>query len=138
MDWKNFIFGLGGLIIGILLGRFLDYISSILADERKLKHKRREASIVIVDILVEWIRCSYTKNFSNEDRWRLQKTYWKNILVLDKELLDLLHGALAHKQDAVGSQELIVQARKILLELKEPDINANQLISWLPNIKKDS
>jgi len=135
MDWTNFIFGLSvGVLVGALLKSLLDYI---LAKKKELRHKCREATIAIVDILVEWIHCSYTKEFSNEDRWRMQKTYWKNILFLDKKLLDLLHGALAYKQDAVDSQELIVQARKILLKLKKPDINANQLISWHPNIKKN-
>jgi len=76
--------------------------------------------------------------FSNEDRWRLQKTYWKNILLLDKKLVDLLRRALAYEPDAPGSKELIVQARKVLLRLSEPDISADQLITWFPDNEKES
>ena len=139
MDWINFIFGLG---VGVLLKTWLDHRLSIkrakLAEERELQHKRREASTAIVDILVEWTRSTYMGKFSNKDRWQMQTTYWKNILWLDKELLDLLLPALAHEPGASGSHELIVQARKVLLGLSEPDISAAQLNTWLPDSEKDS
>jgi len=135
MNGSNFIFGLG---IGVLLKTCLDYILSILAEKRELQHKRREASTAIADILSEWIRSAYMGKFSNEDRWQLQKIYWKNIMLLDKKLVGLLGRALAKEPDAPSSNELIMQARKILLKLSKPDISAGQLITWFPNNEKDS
>ena len=135
MDSSNFIFGLG---VGVLLKTCLDYILSILAEKRELQHKRREASTAIVDILSEWIRSAYMGKFSNEDRWRLQKIYWKNILLLDKKLVGLLGRALAKEPDAPSSNELNVQARKVLLKLSEPDIRADKLNTWFPDNEKDS
>ena len=69
---------------------------------------------------------------NNEDRWRLQTIYWKNILGLDKRLIDLLFSRLANDPYAVGTNEMIVQARKILLGLDKPDILAKELNNWLP------
>ncbi len=103
-----------------------------IAEQRQLQEKRREKSAAIVDILAEWIRSSYSGEFSAEDRWTLQRTYWKNILWLDKELLDKLLPRLANLKDAPSTNEIIVQTRKILLKLKEPDISENQLNNWLP------
>jgi len=147
MDWIAFIYclvgaGFGSTFVGVLLKIWLSHRFSIerarLAEERKFQYKRRETSIAIADILAEWTRSTYMGKFSNEDRWRMQTTYWKNILWLDKELLDLLLPALAHEPGAPGSHELIVQARKVLLGLSEPDISAAQLNTWYPDIKKDS
>ena len=139
MEWINFIFG---LVVGVLLKSWLGYRFSIkgakLAEKRELKRKRREASTAIVDILVEWTRSTYVGKFSNEDRWRLQKIYWKNILLLDKKLVGLLGRALAKEPDAPSSNELIVQARKVLLKLSEPDIRADKLNTWFPDNEKDS
>jgi len=141
MDWTAFVSalvgaGFGSTLVGVLLKTWLDHRLSIerarLAKERELQFKRREASTAVADILAEWTRPTYTGEFSNEDRWRLQTTYWKNILWLDKELLDLLLPALKNEPGAPGSHELIVQARKVLLGLSEPDISADQLNTWKP------
>ena len=86
----------------------------------------------MVDILAEWVRDAYTGNPHNEYLWRVQTTYWKNILLLDKRLLDMLIPKLANVPDAPTAEEIIVQARKILLNLSEPDISANQLNRWWP------
>ena len=69
---------------------------------------------------------------SNENRWLLQSSYWRNILLLDKELLVMLIERLANKRDSPDCREIIVQARKILLELPNQDINANELNNWPP------
>ena len=102
-----------------------------LAEERLKQNKRREASAAVADILSEWIRSSYMGN-SNENRWLLQSSYWRNILLLDKELLVMLIERLANKKDSPDCREIIVQARKILLELPNQDINANELNNWPP------
>jgi len=52
-----------------------------LAEERLKQNKRREASAAVADILSEWIRSSYMGN-SNENRWLLQSSYWRNILLI--------------------------------------------------------
>lgn len=102
-----------------------------LAEERLKQNKRREASAAVADILSEWIRSSYMGN-SNENRWLLQSSYWRNILLLDKDLLVMLIERLANKRDAPDYRDIIVQARKILLELPNQDINANELNNWPP------
>lgn len=102
-----------------------------LAEERLKQNKRREASAAVADILSEWIRSSYMGN-SNENRWLLQSSYWRNILLLDKELLVMLIERLANKRDSPDCREIIVQARKILLELPNQDINENELNNWPP------
>ncbi len=108
------------------------------AERRQEQIRRREKSAAIVDILAEWVYSSYTGN-SNEKRWKLQTTYWKHILWLDKELLDLLLPTLAYKPGAaVSTNEIIVQARKIVLGLSEQDISADQLNNWLPTIVLDT
>ncbi len=141
MDWMPFISGfLGagfgttfvGYILKILLEHRLDIERKNLFEKRQFEQKRREASKAIVDILAEWIRPQYSGGSTNQDRWQLQKTYWENILLLDKDLFDLLSSRLAYTPDSVDTNELIVQARKILLDLKEPDISAKQLNIWNP------
>ena len=141
MDWTAFVSGLigggfGSTIVGVLLKTWLDRMlrseAARFAEERELLNKRREASTAVADIVAEWTRPTYTEKFSNEDRWRLQTSYWKNIMWLDKELLDLVLPALARAPGAAGSHELIVQARRVLLGLREPDISADQLNTWSP------
>lgn len=141
MDWTAFVSGLigagfGSTLVGILLATWLNHTLTVerakAEEKRQLLQKRREASAAVADILGEWVRPTYTGTFSDEDRWRLQTTYWKNILWLDKELLDVLLPVLENKEGAVGSNEVIVQARKVLLGLSEPDIRWNQLNNWLP------
>jgi hypothetical protein len=39
---------------------------------------------------------------------------------------------LANTPGAASTNELIVQARKVLLKLGTPDISAEQLNNWLP------
>ena len=128
--------GLGSGVLGSLLSPWLSHRFAIkrakFDEERQLEYKRREASAAVADILAEWVRSGYTGKSSGEDRWRLQTTYWKNILWLDKELLDFLLPLLAYAEGAPGTNELIVQTRKILLGLSEPDISADQLNNWLP------
>lgn len=101
------------------------------AEERLKQDKRREASSAVADILSEWVRSSYMGS-SNENRWLLQSSYWKNILLLDKELLEMVIERLTNKNDSPDCSEIIVQARKILLELPDKDINANELNNWPP------
>jgi hypothetical protein len=142
MDWSSFLSGLigagfGSTFVGIILNLWLEHKLSIerknLFDKIEFKQKQREASKAIVDILAEWIRPSYVgSNFPNEDRWKLQKIYWEYILLLDKDLFELLSSRLANAPTAVDTNELIVQSRKVLLNLNKPDIRAEQLNTWAP------
>lgn len=141
MDWSSFLSGLlgasfGSTLVGIILKVWLEHRLEIerktLFDKRQFEQKRREASKAIVDILAEWIRPKYESGRSNKDRWQLQKTYWENILLLDKNLFDLLSSRLANNPDAIDTNELIVQVRKVLLNLDEPDITSDKLNTWKP------
>ena len=145
MDWSSFLSGLigagfGSTFVGILLNLWLDHRLNIerkkLFDKIDFEQKRRESSKAVVDILSEWIHSKYMGNSSDEERWKLQKTYWENILLLDKDLLELLTLRLANAPEAVETNELIVQVRKILLQLKQPDIRPEQLNTWKPLAKK--
>lgn len=141
MDWSAFLSGLIGAsfastLVGLLLKTWLDHRLTIertkAQEDRQILQKRREASAAVADILAEWVHSAYTGELSNEDRWRLQTVYWKNILWLDKELLDVLLPALAWKPGAANTNEIIIRTRKVLLGLKEPDLSADQLNNWLP------
>lgn len=135
MDWTVLTVGVLTAVSalgGIWLGHRLTIKRVKYVEERQLHLKRRDASAAVTEIIAEWVRSSYTGKSSNEDRWRLQTTYWKNILWLEKGLLDLLLPTLAYKESAVSTNELIVQTRKVLLGLQEPDISADQLNNWLP------
>ena len=136
VDWSNFLSALlGAAVSSGLLKLYIDHRLQIERDRRKesLEHrlKLRDASAAVVDILAEWTRTTYTGGeFDGEAKWRIQTVYWRNILLLDKELLQLLRNRLANHPDAVDTNEIIVQARRILLELEEPDITAKDLNVW--------
>jgi hypothetical protein len=141
MDWTAFLSaltgaGFGSAFAGVLLKIWLEHRLTIArAEEQEQRHllqKRREASTAVADILAEWVRSTYTGEFKDEDRWRLQSVYWKNILWLDKELLDVLLPALARQSGAATTNEIVVQARRVLLGLSKPDISADQLNTWMP------
>jgi len=142
MNWSNLISaligaGFGTTALGVLFKIYLDHRLSIdrelAAENRLFRQKQREASTAIAEILSAWVHTAYKGTTStNEDRWITQSTYWKNILLLDKELIDLLFPTLANKPGSAGSNELIVQARKVLLNLREPDIKASELNNWPP------
>jgi hypothetical protein len=142
MEWSSFISGVigaffGGGAGGILLKIYLDHRLTIerseLAEKRLQLQKQQDASVAVVEILGEWVRSTYLgEPITNEQKWQMQTTYWKNILLLDKSLIDQLFPLLAQAPDSVGTNEMIVQARRILLGLNEPDIKATDLNNWLP------
>ena len=137
LDLTSFISGiLGSGLIGILFKIWLDHRLKIerenLLEKRKFEQKRREASKAVVEILAEWIRPKYYRGSTNKNRWQLQKTYWENILLLDVNLFNLLSTRLANDSNAVDTNELVVQVRQILLNLDQPDIQAEQLNNWNP------
>lgn len=84
------------------------------------------------EILGEWVRSNYNGKTTNEDLWKLQTTYWKNVMLLDRELLLVLLPALGHAPGAASANEIIVQARRVLLGLSKPDIPAAGLNYWPP------
>lgn len=142
MEWSNFISGVlgaffGGGAGGILLKLYLDHKLQLerseIAEERLKLQKQREASTAVAEILSTWVKSKYHEaSTTNEQRWEIQSTYWKNILLLDKRLIDQLFPLLAHNDGAITTNEMIVRARQILLGLKEPDIKAADLNNWLP------
>ena len=121
--------GVGSMLVGVLLKAWLDHKLSVLSEQRQLQARRREASAAVAEILGAWVRSSYLGP-SNEDLWQLQVTYWRHVLWLDKEIVVLLAGLLSHKADAATPGEVIVKARKVLLGLSTPDIDAAALVSW--------
>lgn len=144
MDWSAFLSSFLGAsfsstIIGLLLKTWLDHRLTIertrAQEDRQKISKQREASAAVADILGEWVRTNYIDEPTDEDRWKLQITYWKNILLLDKELLDILRSALALEENSPSINEIIVRTRMVILGLKEPDLKANELNNWLPNKK---
>jgi len=101
------------------------------------REKLREVNIAVTDILTEWVRSNYSsKPFDNDDRWRLQTTYWKNIMWLDKEIIDILFPLLARRDPPVSTNEVLVRARKIIRGLKSCDIKAEELNNWPPEKSK--
>jgi hypothetical protein len=142
MEWSSFISGVigaffGGGAGGILLKLYLDHKLQIerseIAEERLNLQKQREASGAVADILSAWIKGNYHETIQkNEQRWIIQSTYWKNILLLDKRLIDELFPLLADKPGSISTNEMIVRTRQILLDLGEPDIKADELNNWPP------
>ena len=136
VDWSIFCSVILSVALnGSFLTLYLDHRLQIERDKRNesLEHRQkiRDASAAVVNILAEWTRTTYMgEAFDGAAKWRLQTAYWRNILLLDKELLDLLRERLANHHAAVDTNEIIVQARRILLELKEPDISAKDLNVW--------
>jgi hypothetical protein len=123
--------GIGGSLVTLYLDHRLSVERQKFQEHRQKLQKQREASAAVVEILAEWLRTTYLgTDFDGEARWRLQTTYWRNILLLDKELLDLLAPRLANAPGAVDTNELIVQVRRVLLDLKEPDITSATLNVW--------
>jgi hypothetical protein len=130
MDWMTFVSAMGGFvvstgIVGIFVGAWINH-------RFVQREKQREESRAVADILSEWVRPTYAGTCSNDDRWKIQTTYWKNILGLDKRLIDVLFPVLAKTDNNVGTNELIVRARQILLNLDKPDIIAKELNNWPP------
>jgi hypothetical protein len=144
MDWTAFLSGFGGSavatgILGILLKSWIDHRLTTARDaaarEGAVREKRREESRAVAEILSEWVRSSYTGQLTNEDRWKLQTVYWKNILGLDRAIIEVLFPRLANLPDAPSTDEVIVQARRILLGLDKADVPATGLNHWLPEPK---
>ena len=142
MEWSSLIsalmgafsgVGVGGLLLKIYLDHKLTIEREVLQEDRLHRQKQREASVAVAEILAEWVRPVYEGGpMTNQRLCQMQTTYWKNILLLDKRLIDLLFPLLANAKNSVGTNEMIVQTRKVLLELDEPDIRATDLNNWLP------
>lgn len=142
MEWSSFISGVigaffgggaGGVFLKIYLDHKLKIERSEISEKRLQFQKQREASTAVAEILSSWVRPNYHQGLmTNEQRWEIQTTYWKNILLLDKRLINQLFPLLAHDKGAITTNEMIVQARKTLLDLEEPDIKADDLNNWSP------
>jgi hypothetical protein len=131
----NFLVGaLGAGFVGAILKVWLDHKLSVqrgeLGEERELRRKKRESSTAVVEILTEWVRFLYKDPITGDDLWRLQATYWKNIMWLDADLVKALTPLLVWREDAPTSGEVIIQARKTLLGLSKPDLTEDDLVKW--------
>lgn len=131
-NWSLIVTLFSGIGIGSVLSVLLSYH---LNKRREEEIKKREAGIAVVDFLSEWVKSAYLSNHSNRAYWKLQSLYWKTILRLDRKLLDVLLPRLANTETAVGTNEIIVKCRQILLGLKKSDLKANELNNWLPRKK---
>jgi hypothetical protein len=129
----SLVFGssLFGSVVGTFLTHWLTDRRTRQQEERQAAQKRREASIAVAEILGEWVRSTYTGTI-NEDRWRLQTMYWKNILLLDRRLLQVLFPVLGHQPHAGDVNDVIIKARQILLGLHEPNLTSDALNVWPP------
>ena len=142
MEWSNSISYVvsaffGGGAVGFLLKTYLDHRLTIrrsrLTEKRNFLQKRREASGAVAEILGQWVHSTYLgQQITNEQRWKLQTVYWKNILLLDKKLIDELFPLLACNGDSISTNDMIVRVRQVLLGLDKPDIKAADLNNWLP------
>jgi len=141
MDMTTFFSALAGSaistgILGILIGALINHRFTLAREAETraaaAREKPREESRAVAEILAEWIRPAYMGQPSNEDIWRLQTAYWKNILGLDRELVTILLPRLENVAGAVEINEIIVQARRIVLGLAEADLKAADLNNWPP------
>jgi len=140
MGWLTFfsttitglIAGALGSLITILLQHRFNITRDKLAEERIKMQKTREASSAVADILGEWIKSKCMDSENNINRWHIQTTYWRNIMSLDKDLVKLLVKRFANLPESPEINEIIVEARRILLDLKEQDIKPSDLNTWLP------
>jgi hypothetical protein len=146
MDWptafSSVFAGIGGGVFGSLLTIWVQHRLNIardkLAEERIIIQKRREACLAVADILSEWIKPNYMDSENNINRWHIQTTYWRNILSLDKDLIKLLLPRLANLDESPDVNEIIVEARRIVLELKEKDIKPSDLPAFPEHYTKES
>lgn len=131
MDWNALSSSIIALCALVLVA-YLTHKFTLARERRKRQNELRDKSAAVAEILSLWIRSAYTGEFSNDDRWRLQSVYWKHVLTLDRELLDVLLPRLANQPDAVATNEIIVQARRLILGQPSPDLKAEELNNWPP------
>jgi len=129
MDWLSFASSAAGAIIGTIPVGVI--VTKHLEHNLVLRQKRRDANAAVIEILAKWVRPTYLgRPMTDEERWDLQTTYWKNILLLDKEIIAILFPRLANKPDAVGTNDVIVEVRTILLKQRRADIAGKDLNTW--------
>ena len=131
MEWSDV--GIG-LLSGVVGGALVGFVNSLLTTHReKLSEKRekrrriREASEAVIDLLTEWLKPRYVREDgkpTNEDLWRIQRECWRTLIWLDEKLVNLVVKRLANRPDALEIGQLVVEARKILLDLDETVLTA--------------
>ena len=137
MEWSSV--GIA-LLSGVFGGGLVTVVDSLLTTHReKLTEQRgkerriREASEALVDLLSEWIWPRYVRDdgkATNEDRWRIQTKCWRTLIWLDERLIPLVVGRLTNVPDALEIGQLVVEARKILLNIDETALKA--INHWPP------
>ncbi|GEM_PF-3386162 len=100
------------------------------------QNKRREASLIVADVLAEWVNLG-GKDLSSEDILPLHKAYWKAALSLDSDLLIELNKRLMNRETAPDTKEILHYARIKLKGRSKPEILAKDFVNWEPT-KKDS
>jgi hypothetical protein len=131
VELDKLIIALTGIVVGALFSHYFTSERDKLARELAERDKQRESARAVAEILGEWVKSSYVGE-TNEGRWQLQVTYWRNMLALDRELVTLLFPRLALAKDAPSTHDVLVEARRVLLGLSKRDLEAGDLNHWDP------
>ena len=142
MDWADVGIGLvsgvvGGALVSIVNNR-LAIRREELAEARETRRRIHEASAAVADLLSAWIKPRYTREdgkATNEDRWMMQRECWKTLMWLDENLVRLVVKRLANRPDALPAGQVIVEARKILLDL---DDTALTDVNYWPPLERET
>ena len=148
MDWTAFFSALAGILAGspivlLILGKLMDSILAKrlarYADELKQRAKMREEAAAIADLLAKWLEPRYgIAEDNNQWRHSMNHMYWKTILWLDKETLLKLCKTLANKPEAPNIRDIVAEARAIVLDLSESDVEGEELNLWAPQRREQS
>jgi hypothetical protein len=116
LDWLISVFNLPIVcsLIVVLVGFWLTYWYN-------KQNKKREASLIVADVLAEWVNLG-GKKLSSEDILPLHKAYWKAALSLDSELLIELNKRLVNEENAPDAREILKYARIKLNGRSRPGI----------------
>ena len=139
MYWKDVLMGLlGGGLVATLFQVYLNHRFSQrrerAAENREQERRIREASAAVANLIGTWVRPSYFRkdgHATNEDRWEIQTAYWEAIMWLDEDLLRKVIQLLA-RQNGQTTNQVIVEARRVLLGNAKTTLSANELNNWLP------
>jgi hypothetical protein len=129
VDLLNISWLISGLDSPLVASLFVAIVAFFLTNWYNKQNKRREASIIVADVLAEWV---YTdgKKLSSGDILPLHKAYWKAALSLDYELLIILNERLQNTDLSPDTKKVLEQARMVLHGRSTPDIRANEFIHW--------
>ena len=124
-----------GSIIWLLKGWVTARLKASIDSEYKRQHElftrkldRIEKVEIVSDLLAEWIRYPPSENMSREDRTRLNKLSFKSSLWLRPELSKELAKVLQNKKDSKSIFEILLMARKDLID--DEEIGPKHVTIW--------